>query len=210
MSKIAILLANIFAPFLRFPLDYWISEVVCLQPILRTGDDLKKLFCLRCALQFCLTFALAHPEDGIIRIRVDGLIRESLLPSQSQGMDNRQKLSDIIRAVNRTIMEHTSPRLQIDGLIFHRSGITRTGCIYSPCVCPHLWRQGQYGVMSVIWGILHIVLLSCSPLLSYILSGTSMPRRPMPLLMILATFLASIRRTAFFCSSGSLRIEKSW
>ena len=44
----------------------------------------------------------------------------------------------------------------------------------------------------------------------YMRSGTSMPRSPMPFLMILATFFASIRRTAFFCISGSLRIEKSW
>ena len=41
----------------------------------------------------------------------------------------------------------------------------------------------------------------------YILSGTSIPRRLMPFLIILATFLAMTRRTVFFCSSGSLRIE---
>ena len=42
---------------------------------------------------------------------------------------------------------------------------------------------------------------------NYMRSGTSMPRSDMALLMILATFLASMRRTARLSASGSLRIE---
>ena len=42
---------------------------------------------------------------------------------------------------------------------------------------------------------------------NYMRSGTSMPKRAIPLLMILATFLASMRRTARLSASGSLRIE---
>jgi len=40
----------------------------------------------------------------------------------------------------------------------------------------------------------------------YILSGTSIPRSAMPFLRILATLRAITRRTAFFCSSSSLRM----
>ena len=108
--------------------------------MLCTGNDLVKLFCLGCALKFGLAFPLAHPENGIVRIRVNGLVVKSLLPSQSQGMNNSQKFADIVRAVNRSIVEYASSRLQIDGLIFHRTRITGTGCIHRPCVCPHLRR----------------------------------------------------------------------
>ena len=41
----------------------------------------------------------------------------------------------------------------------------------------------------------------------YILSGTSMPSSAMPFLMVLATFLASTRRTAFSSALSAPRIE---
>ena len=125
------------------------------QPVFGTGDDLIEVLCLRRALQFRLALPFLHPEDGIVAVGVDGLLVLPLLPAECQRVDDGQKLTDIVGAVNWTIMEHASSCLQIDGLIFHWPRIARAGCIYSPCVCPHLGRQGQYGVMSVIWRILN-------------------------------------------------------
>ena len=55
-------------------------------------------------------------------------------------MDDGKELTDIIRAMDRSIVEHPITRLQVDGLIFHRSGITTTGSIDSPRIGPHLRR----------------------------------------------------------------------
>ena len=62
--------------------------VVCLKPTFGTGDDLKKLFCLRGTFQFCLALPLGHPEDGVITIGIDCLVMETLLPAESEGMDD--------------------------------------------------------------------------------------------------------------------------
>ena len=126
-------------------------------------------------------------------------------------MDNGQKLPNIIRTFYRTEMEHAIARLQVYRLVFHWSWISTAGSIYSPRVCPYLHGQGQHRVVSVVRRVLHLFycLLRLSRNMSYILSGTSIPNKAMPFFRIFATFLANIRRTAFFCSSGSLRIEKS-
>ena len=124
------------------------------------------------------------------------LVVQSLLLHQCQGMDNSQKLSDIISTLNRTKVEYLSACCQINSLVLHGARVTTTGCIHSPRVCPYLKGQGQYRVVSIVRRVLH-----------YILSGTSMPSRAMAFLMILATFLASIRRMALMFSSGSLRME---
>lgn len=184
------------SPFGGFPLNDGVSEIVCVEPLFSSQNDLIELFCLWRTLQFGLAFAFLDPKDGVVRIRIDRLIVQTLIPTEGESMNNGKKLPDIIGAVNGAEVKHPITRLKVNGLILHRPGITTTGSIHSPSVCPHLHRQGQYRIIAIIWRILH-----------HILSGTSMPNRPMPFLIILATFLASTRRKSFFCSSGSLRIE---
>ena len=70
-----------FTPFRGFPFDDGVSEIMGVKPVLGSGDNLIELFCLRCALQFCLALALLYPEDGIIGVAVDGLIVQALIPA---------------------------------------------------------------------------------------------------------------------------------
>ena len=129
-----------FTPFLGLPLDDWITIVVCLQPLLCTGNHLKEGLRRRGMLELGLTLPLRHPEDGIIAVGVDGLVVESLVPAECQCMDDGEKFPDVIRAVHRTIVEHAGTCLQVYGLVFHRPRISRTRCIHRPSVCPHLRR----------------------------------------------------------------------
>ena len=138
-----------FTPFLGLPLDDWITIVVCLQPLLCTGNHLKEGLRRRGMLELGLTLPLRHPEDGIIAVGVDGLVVKSLLPSQCQCVDNSKEFTYIIGAVDRSEVKHPRTRLQVDGLIFHRARIARAGSIHSPRVCPYLWRQGQNRVVAV-------------------------------------------------------------
>ena len=124
-----------------------------LKPVLGTGDDLVELFCLRRALQLGLTLTLCHPQDGVIRVRIDGFVVQALLPTKSQGMDDGQELPDIIGAMHWPVMEHAIACLQVYCLILHRSRIARTSSIHRPRICPYLRRQGQYRVIAVYRGI---------------------------------------------------------
>ena len=90
------------------------------EPVFCSGNDLEERLRLGVALKFCLTFALLNPEDGIVRIAVDDLGVQTLVPAKGKGMDAGKKLTDIVGAVDRAIVEHTIARLQVDGLIFHR------------------------------------------------------------------------------------------
>ena len=184
------------APFRGFPLNDGIPEIVRIEPQLGSRNDLIELFCLRRTLEFSLALALLNPENGIVGVRIDSLVVQTLIPTEGKRMNDGEELPDVISAVNRTEMKHLIARLQIDGLIFHRPGITRTSGIHSPSVCPYFRMQRQDSIVAIIRRVLH-----------HILSGTSIPSSPIPFLMILATFLASTRRKSFFCSSGSLRIE---
>lgn len=90
------------------------------EPVFCSGNDLEERFRLGVALKFCLAFALLNPEDGIVRIAVDGFVVQTLIPAKGKGMDDGEKLPDVVGAVDRTIVEHTIACLQVDGLIFHR------------------------------------------------------------------------------------------
>ena len=147
-----------FTPFLGFPLDNGVAVVVGLKPILGTGYDLKKLLRLRRALQLGLALTLRDPKDGIVGVGIDGFVVQALIPAKGEGMNDGKKLSDVIGAMNRAIMEYTVARLQIDGLIFHRTRIARAGRIHSPRISPYFHRQGKYGVVAVVGRVLHIVL----------------------------------------------------
>ena len=61
---------------------------MCLEPVLGSKDYLVELFCLWGSLQFGLTLALLNPEDSVVRIRIDDLVVQPLLPTEGEGMDD--------------------------------------------------------------------------------------------------------------------------
>ena len=142
-----------FAPFLSLPFDDGITEIMRLEPVFGTGDNLEELFRLWRALQLCLALPLRHPENGIVTVGIDGLIGQALLPTEGKGMHDGQEFTDIISAMNRAVMKHLIACLQVYRLIFHRARIARTGRIHRPRVGPHFHRKGKYGVMTVRRGI---------------------------------------------------------
>ena len=123
------------------------------EPVFSSGDDLEERFRLGITLKFCLTFTLLNPEDGVVRIAIDDLVVQTLIPAKGEGMDDGQKFPDIVGAMDRTIVEYTIARLQVDGLIFHRTRIATAGCIHSPSVSPYFQRQWKYGIMTICRGI---------------------------------------------------------
>lgn len=114
-------------------------------------------------------------------------------------MDNGKKLADVVGAVDRAEMKHHLTGGKINAPVFHRTGITAACRVDSPSVCPYTRMQGQNSIVSVIWRISHYKF--------YIRSGTSIPSRAIPFLMVFATFLAITKRTVFSCSVSALRIE---
>lgn len=127
-----------FPPLLGFPFKNRCGDGVCTEPVFSSGDDLIELFGLRCALQCRLAFSLLHPENGIVAVGIDGLVLDALLVHQGEGMDNGEKLSDVVGAVHRTEVEYLRTGLQVDALIFHRAGIAGAGGVYRPCVGDYL------------------------------------------------------------------------
>ena len=120
------------------------------QPLLGTQNNLIEFLRLRRALELRLTLALLNPEDSVIRIAVDGLVVQALIPAEREGVNDGQKLPDIVGAVDRSEMKHPIARLQVDGLILHRPGITATGRIHSPRIRPYVRMQRQYGIIPII------------------------------------------------------------
>ena len=93
------------------------------QPRLGSRNDLIEFLRLRRAFQLRLTLALVDPEDGVVRVAIDSLVVQTLIPTEGKSVNDGEKFPDIICAVNRTEVKHLIARLQVDGLIFHRSGI---------------------------------------------------------------------------------------
>lgn len=50
------------------PFDDGVAEVVGVEPVLGTGDNLIELFRLGRAFQFGLALALLYPEDGVVAV----------------------------------------------------------------------------------------------------------------------------------------------
>ena len=97
-----------FTPLLGVPLDEGKGKSVLLQPCLGTCDKGKEGGVLRCTCEGGLYLALRCPDDSGAAIAIDGH-GEPFLLQQCHGMDNSQELTDIVRAVNRTIVEDLLP-----------------------------------------------------------------------------------------------------
>ena len=124
-------------------------------------------------------------------------------------MDDGQKLTDIVRAEDRAEVKHPGTCGQVDGLVFHYPGIARAGGVHRPRVGPYLRGQRKYGVVAVVGRIGQRLSFGHNGQV-YMRSGTSMPSRAMPFLIILATLAASTSRSTFFSSLSAFRMLKSW
>ena len=136
------------APFLRFPFYNRYVDGVGAEPVLGSGDDLVELFGLGSALQFGLALFLAYPELGIHAVAINYLVGNALLLHQGEGVDDGEKLADVVGAVDRTIMENLGTGLKVDALVFHRTRIAGTGGIHSPGVGSYLVGQRQDCIVS--------------------------------------------------------------
>ena len=76
------------------------------QPLLGTQNNLIEFLRLWGALELGLTLALLNPEDGVVRVGIDGLVVQTLIPAKGEGVYNSKELTDIIGAVNRTKVKH--------------------------------------------------------------------------------------------------------
>lgn len=137
------------APFLCFPFYYRVVEVVRHEPFLRPSDDLVELFCLRCPLQFRLAFSFPHPKDGIVRVGVDCFRVQSLLPEECECVDDGQKFTNVVGALHGSEVEYAVACLQVDGLIFHGSWVSRAGGVHGPRVRRHFHGEWKDGVGAV-------------------------------------------------------------
>ena len=91
---------------------------------------------------------LAYPQLGIHAVAINYLVGNALLLHQGEGVDDGEKLADVVGAVDRTIMENLGTGLKVDALVFHRTGIAGTGGIHSPGVGYNFVGQRQNGIVS--------------------------------------------------------------
>ena len=113
-------------------------------------------FRFRCSLQLSFAFPFRHPEDGVVRVAVYRLVGQPLLLHQRQGMDDSEKLTDVVGALHGSEVEHLLPGLQVYGLILHGARVAAAGCIYSPSVSGDLHGQRQHRVVSVCRWVLYV------------------------------------------------------
>lgn len=145
-----------FAPLACFPLDDGNMYGVLTEPQLGTGDDVVEAGGVGVALQLSLAMLLLNPEDGIVRVAVDDLVRDTLFLHECQRMDDGQKLPDVIRAVEWSEVEDRGSCREIDTLVLHRAGVAGTGGVNGPRVGAYLWVQRQYGVVTVVGRVQHL------------------------------------------------------
>ena len=155
-------------------------------------------------LQFGFTLTISYPQNGIVRIRVDGFIVYSLFLHKSKSVHNSQKLAYIVGSMQRPEMKNLCPCRQIDSLILHRTRVPAASSVNSPRACPYLFGKWKHGVMAIIGRIYRRVLHQLKA--DYMRSGTSIPSSPIPFLMVLATLAAITRRVSFSASVLALSI----
>ena len=149
-------------PSRRVPFQHGRGTGMGQQPVLGAGDDLIEFGRPGVADQRGLALALLDPQRRIVGVGVDDLPLDASLLHERQGVDNGEKLSDIVCPVDRTIVEHLLARLQVDAPILHRARIARTGRIDRPGIGIDLWGQRQDGIVAPGGGILREVFVHIS------------------------------------------------
>ncbi len=133
-----------FAPLRRFPFAQGHFRIgIRLQPAFGPFNHLIKLLCARSPRQSGAAFLLLDPQQSVAAVGINGEWRTHLL-EQGQGMNNGQELTDVIGAINRAVMKHHLPRLEINATVFHLARISRTGRINGQGVGRHFrWQMQQ-------------------------------------------------------------------
>ena len=149
-------------PTRRVPFQHGRGTGMGQQPVLGTGDDLIEFGRPGVAHELGLALALLDPQRRIVGVGVDDLSLDASLLHERQGVDNGEKLSDIVCPVDRAIVEYLLARLQVDAPILHRTRIARTGCIDRPGIGIDLWGQRQDGIVAPRGGILREVFVHIS------------------------------------------------
>ena len=108
------------------------------QPNFRPPDEFQSFLRFGVLFQFCLTLLLLHPYLRVDRVGIYHLIPYALSLHQCQSMNYCKELAYIVGAFYRTEMEYPCSCLQVNTLILHRSGISRTRGINSPSSLLHL------------------------------------------------------------------------
>ena len=121
-----------FSPSFRFPLENRGADGMNAKPLLGTADDFVEFFGFGRMFEFGLAMFFMDPRHCRETVGIDDFVGDSALFHQCEGVDNRQKLADVVRAENGSEMEHLFARRKVDALIFHLSGITRTSGIDGP------------------------------------------------------------------------------
>ena len=101
------------------------------EPMLCTLYEVEDRCVFICTSEKSFAFFLSNPADSRHAIRIDRVVRSLHFLQKGQGMNNGQKLSDIVRA------SFQGAYAKDFGLgccqytpILHRAGIATTGCIH--------------------------------------------------------------------------------
>ena len=105
-----------------FPFQDGIGDTVRLEPGFGAGNHFVELFGARGARQLRATLFATHPRNGGGRIGINGHFR-ALLVEEGEGMDDGEKFTDVVRAVDGAEMKNLAPLGEEDAAVFHRTGI---------------------------------------------------------------------------------------
>ena len=109
-----------------FPFQDGIGDAVRLEPGFGAGNHFVELFGARGARQLRATLFAAHPRNGGGRIGINGHFR-ALLVEEGEGMDDGEKFTDVVRAVDGAEVKNLAPLGEKDAAVFHRTGISGAG-----------------------------------------------------------------------------------
>ena len=115
-----------FTPLVGFPFQDGIGDTVRLEPGFGAGNHFVELFGARGARQLRATLLAAHPRNGGGRIGINGHFR-ALLVQEGEGVDDGEKLADVVRAVDGAEMKDLARFGEEDAAVFHRTGIAGAG-----------------------------------------------------------------------------------
>ena len=124
-----------FSPGLGVPLVDVHSELMGLEPVFCTVDEVEELFVGLVGLYCCLALAVFHPQLRVHAVTINRNI-EILLFEESQSMDDSEKLHDIVgRTLDRSEMKKLLSCFDKDPSIFSCTRIAAARTIYGKRAC---------------------------------------------------------------------------
>ena len=143
------------APLLCLPLYDGDGDAVCLEPRFGTLDELKEFFGLFSTIKQGLARLLAHPTDSRAAIAVDNHL-EPLLVEHGQGVDDGEKLANIIGAVYGAEVKYLLAVAEVYTTVLHRARVAATRGIYGKGIALHYGGQCVEGKGRRVGLLLHI------------------------------------------------------